>query len=341
VAADAVAVDRTVVDTWYATAAQGTLAGTAVQSVVGTAPITATGTTTRTVGINAASGSNPGSMSSADFTKLAGIATGATANDTDANLKNRANHTGTQAGSTVTGLYTASGMTLATARLLGRSTAGTGAAQEIALGTGLSFAGSTLNVAAGATNLDGLSDVTITAAATDQTLIRDAAGQFRNQPLPAPARSEYYLWKTAAQTVDPGAGGIGGNNDIWESSTVLHVNQAALDGTLMTSWYSSFKKGMRFLIQNRANPTSYIAGIITATPTNQTGYSTIPVQITETNGGEPTADTPVVLQINSATVLSDPTAATGADQITNMISLTQAEYDAIGTKSATTLYVIT
>lgn len=37
-------------------------------------------------------------------TKLAGIAASATANDTDANLKNRANHTGTQAASTITGL---------------------------------------------------------------------------------------------------------------------------------------------------------------------------------------------------------------------------------------------
>lgn len=40
----------------------------------------------------------------APATKLAGIATGATANDTDANLKARANHTGTQAISTVTNL---------------------------------------------------------------------------------------------------------------------------------------------------------------------------------------------------------------------------------------------
>lgn len=40
-------------------------------------------------------------------------------------------------------------------------------------------------------------------------------------------------------------------------------------------------------------------------------------------------------------VKSDTTGVTGADAITNMISLTQAEYDAIGTKSSTTLYVIT
>ena len=42
----------------------------------------------------------------APATKLAGIATGATANDTDANLKARANHTGTQAESTVVNLVT-------------------------------------------------------------------------------------------------------------------------------------------------------------------------------------------------------------------------------------------
>jgi hypothetical protein len=39
--------------------------------------------------------------SSTEKTKLAGIATGATANDTDANLKARANHTGTQVASTI------------------------------------------------------------------------------------------------------------------------------------------------------------------------------------------------------------------------------------------------
>jgi hypothetical protein len=40
-------------------------------------------------------------------------------------------------------------------------------------------------------------------------------------------------------------------------------------------------------------------------------------------------------------VASDPTGITGADAITNMVSLTQAEFDAIGAPSATTLYVIT
>jgi hypothetical protein len=39
-------------------------------------------------------------------------------------------------------------------------------------------------------------------------------------------------------------------------------------------------------------------------------------------------------------VQSDPTGVTGADAITNIISLTQAEYDAIVSPDATTLYVI-
>jgi len=41
------------------------------------------------------------------------------------------------------------------------------------------------------------------------------------------------------------------------------------------------------------------------------------------------------------TVKSDPTGVTGADTVTNVISLTQAEYDAIVTPDVATLYVIT
>lgn len=46
-------------------------------------------------------------FTASEKTKLSGVATGATANDTDTNLKARANHTGSQAISTVTGLQTA------------------------------------------------------------------------------------------------------------------------------------------------------------------------------------------------------------------------------------------
>ena len=40
-------------------------------------------------------------------------------------------------------------------------------------------------------------------------------------------------------------------------------------------------------------------------------------------------------------VLSDPTGVTGANEVTNIISLTQSEYEAIGTPNAATIYAIT
>lgn len=43
---------------------------------------------------------------------------------------------------------------------------------------------------------------------------------------------------------------------------------------------------------------------------------------------------------NAGYVESDTTGITGADQVTNMVTLTQAEYDAIGTPNASTVYFI-
>lgn len=54
--------------------------------------------------ITLADGTNAGLMAPVQHTKLAGIATGATANSTDAFLLDRANHTGTQAQSTIVNL---------------------------------------------------------------------------------------------------------------------------------------------------------------------------------------------------------------------------------------------
>lgn len=60
-----------------------------------------------------------GKMSAADKTKLDGIAAGATVNDTDGNLKNRANHTGTQLAETISDFAAASrGVVLAGLSLL-------------------------------------------------------------------------------------------------------------------------------------------------------------------------------------------------------------------------------
>lgn len=59
------------------------------------------------VGDSVATTSVNGLMASADKTKLNGIAAGATVNSTDAQLRDRSTHTGTQAISTVVGLQAA------------------------------------------------------------------------------------------------------------------------------------------------------------------------------------------------------------------------------------------
>lgn len=59
----------------------------------------------------AATGSVAGLMLPAQVTKLAGVATGATANATDAQLRDRATHTGTQLSSTISDLNTRLGTT--------------------------------------------------------------------------------------------------------------------------------------------------------------------------------------------------------------------------------------
>jgi len=76
-----------------------------VTGVTGVAPISVTASsTTPEVSITAATTSAAGSMSSSDKSKLDGIATGATANSSDAYLLDRTHHTGTQAATTITGL---------------------------------------------------------------------------------------------------------------------------------------------------------------------------------------------------------------------------------------------
>lgn len=72
-----------------------------IKSITVSAPVTSTGGSNPSLGVSAATTTAAGSMSSADKTKLDGVQAGATANDTDANLKSRANHTGTQTASTI------------------------------------------------------------------------------------------------------------------------------------------------------------------------------------------------------------------------------------------------
>lgn len=91
-------------------------------------------------------GDFPVTAAEVGFTPAAGIA----ATNIQAAVEEVVSDTATLlAGKASTGPIPASGLTQATNRLLGRSTAATGAVEEITLGTNLSFTGTTLNAAGG------------------------------------------------------------------------------------------------------------------------------------------------------------------------------------------------
>jgi hypothetical protein len=120
--ADSVAIDRVTVDGWYAPATHVGAGGSAHAL---------------------ATGSAPGFMAAADFTKLGGIAPGATANSSDAVLLARSSHTGTQPAASISDFPAASRSQIEATLVAGASTtitpAGSGATRTLTIG----FNGST------------------------------------------------------------------------------------------------------------------------------------------------------------------------------------------------------
>lgn len=168
-------------------------------------------------------------------TKLDGIAAGATANATDAQLRDRATHTGTQAGSTVTGAYTAAGLTMNTARILGRSTASTGAAEEFAL----------LGLAFNSSNLATLADLVI--PLSDETTALTASSSVAKLTIPYWPRTtvliDLPIWAVA--TAPTGAAlqfdiKIGGTSIYTTLPTIAvsAANSTASAGTFSTAFIS-------------------------------------------------------------------------------------------------------
>jgi hypothetical protein len=163
VGADAVSINRTTVDTWYTPASHSGSGGTAHALATGGAA---------------------GFMAAADFTKLAGITPGATVNSTDAALRDRATHTGTQPGSTITGAITSSAMTLGPGRLAGRTTAAVGPLEEIQVSTSLALGAGVLSatissqpaLAAGSARVFNV--VRLTQASYDALPVKDPETQY-------------------------------------------------------------------------------------------------------------------------------------------------------------------
>jgi hypothetical protein len=217
----------------------------------------------------------PGLQSAADKTKLDGIASGATANATDAQLRDRATHTGTQGVSTVTGLGGAATLNVGT-------TTGT-----VAAGDDSRITGALSATAAAATYQPLDSDLTAIAALTTATFGRELLTQA----------------DAAATRTTIGAGT---SNVAISSATPQPLGTAAAGAT------------------GQAADAGHV-------------HASVPLVSTSTAGLMDATDK---AKLNIA-VVSDVTGVTGADAVVNIISLTQAEYDAIVAPDAATLYVIT
>lgn len=245
VSANAVAVDRTVVDTWYAPAG----GGGGVTAVTGTAPIVSSGGAAPAISIVAATASVPGSMSAADKTKLDAMAT-------NAQLRDRATHTGTQAASTISD-FTASSRaqveaTLTASTGITLTPTGSGATRSIAIAA----AGG----GGGATNLDGLTDVTIGTPAELQ-MLQFTGGAWRNvSPGFNSGQNASGRWQLVA-TSSPTTGhfrlnGLTGSPS-WEQINAVIVNATDAQSASFATAFNNITPGTRVRISNDAGYADY------------------------------------------------------------------------------------
>jgi hypothetical protein len=148
----------------------------------------------------------------ATITTRAGKGSALTHTEMDANFTNL-NNDKLEAGSVTT-----SGLTMTTGKLLGRSTASTGAVEEITLGTGLSLSGGTLTASGGAagTNLsyDAPTRVIASSTGNDATLPLFSTTGTDAGLVPGSSNAGATYFLTAAGTWAVPAGGGGGSGTV-------------------------------------------------------------------------------------------------------------------------------
>jgi hypothetical protein len=204
-------------------------------------------------------------------------------------------------GAAASGSITTSGLTQATARILGRTTASTGAVEEITIGSGLSLSAGELSstVSAGipATIVDAKGDLIVASAA--DTVARLAVGGTNGHVLTVDSAETLGVkWAAAAGGITAVGSTIADILSV--SGSDLVADDLAADK--LYGWDDSAGKAIGYTIGS---------GLETDTTTLKTK------------------------------ITSDPTGITGADTVTNIVSLTQAEYNAIGSPDAATLFLIT
>ena len=292
------------------------------------------------------------SFTTALNTKLTGIATGATANSTDAQLRDRSTHTGTQATSTITGLDTA---------LAGKQ-ATLVSATNIKTVNGVSLLGSGDIVIAGG----GGSGVwgAITGTLSSQTDLQTALDA--RQPLAAVLTGTTASFTTALNTKLSGIA-TGATANSTDATLLARANHTGTQATSTITGLDTALSGKAATVHTHAiadvtslqttldakQPlaavlTGTTASFTTALNTKLTGIATgatanstdAQLRDRSTHTGAQAISTITGLQAAIDGKQAAGTYITGNGSIVQEVALTQAAYDALGTKVATTMYVI-
>jgi len=321
---------------------------------------------------NGESGLSARNKINSGFTKLNGVADGATANATDAQLRDRSTHTGTQAVSTITGLGTIAtqnanavaltGGTVTGMDRLGLSTTGGltptqgqfvwDADNQTAL---LGLNGSTLDLGQElhyhVRNATGVAIPKGTAVRATGTI--GMSGRITVAPMIADGTipAKFFLGITREAIADGADGKVtafgkvrGINTNAFNEGDVLWVSATSAGAlTNVEPVAPALKLPIAFVVTKSTTVGAVQVRVTVSATVEQGAKADSAVQPGDLAAVATTGDYDDLTNAPDLTkfIESDPTGVTGADAITNIISLTQAEYDAIGTKSATTLYVIT
>jgi hypothetical protein len=135
----------------------------------------------------------------------------------------------TNLGAAASGAVTGSGITMATARILGRTTALTGAIEEISIGLGLNFAAGTLAAFAASESQAGVLEVATSAEVTAET--DDARAV---TPLKLVQKEA-----TAAQFRSNTAGKILTTNEVFDAAAMVTLTDAATIAVDMATFFNA------------------------------------------------------------------------------------------------------
>lgn len=224
--------------------------------------------------------------------KLSGIADGATANDTDANLKARANHTGTQLLSTISDAGTAASLNV--------PTSGNAASGEVVKGsdTRLSDARTptahTNHVSTDITDFNSASRAQVEdeiIAGNNVSIVAGGSGATRTLTINASSGGSQillYKAKTSATSGDPGNGYMIWNNASQVASTVLFIDHLTDSGIDIDPILVSIKVDDEILVFDKDDSDNTQYWKVLATPTffdhGAGSYLSVPVSLTSSTG---------------------------------------------------------